>query len=259
MNHDPNWFYSSLAQCAAAIVGLLGAFLAVRLHEQYANARSTYGTVANQLKQLRQEFQKRLADVEAFASFADQRIQALKTALVEKKGEITVSEELEFWGSRRAGKRWLFDVSKENLDRYIQRRQLVEPTIVVLKPLTMLRSCEDLQLIEQAIARLVAMLPVELHSSFENWRSLMQTVDNANEFHLRNVDIKVPTSVTIILGWLCVFGLVAPLAYLSAYEEGSKLRLLVAFSVGVLAIPIYVAFELIQIYRLKAVKIDAEA
>ena len=33
---DPNWFYSSSAQCAAAIVGLIGAFLITKLINQKA-------------------------------------------------------------------------------------------------------------------------------------------------------------------------------------------------------------------------------
>jgi hypothetical protein len=35
---DPNWFYSSLAQSSASVVGLFGAILATRLHSQMERA-----------------------------------------------------------------------------------------------------------------------------------------------------------------------------------------------------------------------------
>ena len=36
VNVDPNWFYSSSSQCAAAIVGLIGAFLITKLIDKKA-------------------------------------------------------------------------------------------------------------------------------------------------------------------------------------------------------------------------------
>jgi hypothetical protein len=38
MSLDPNWFYSSLAQCSAAFVGLIGAILATKIQTSNANA-----------------------------------------------------------------------------------------------------------------------------------------------------------------------------------------------------------------------------
>lgn len=62
--------------------------------------------------------------------------------------------------------------------------------------------------------------------------------------------------VTGILFWLCVFGLVLPLSFLSAYGTTSKLVLLLGFAVGVASIPAYIAVEIVRIYRLQTVRTD---
>ena len=56
MTNDPNWFYSSIAQCTAAIIGLLGAILATKLQSQlidvkpkYRSLTSSFSTLTSQL------------------------------------------------------------------------------------------------------------------------------------------------------------------------------------------------------------------
>jgi hypothetical protein len=49
---DPNWFYSSIAQSAAAIVGLLGAIFATHLQDQITTAREQRLATTQSLKDL---------------------------------------------------------------------------------------------------------------------------------------------------------------------------------------------------------------
>jgi hypothetical protein len=46
-NIDPNWFYSSSAQCAAAIVGLMGAFLVTKIVNQKAFLNQTKNEISD--------------------------------------------------------------------------------------------------------------------------------------------------------------------------------------------------------------------
>ena len=163
-------------------------------------------------------------------------------------------------GGSSSGSDRALDVNKEILDNYKRLRSLVEPTGTVLQQQANLSKVQDLQHIEPAIARIVSILPPDQHAVLnaliENWRNIIRSIEKANEVHVRAAVIRVPGIVTGILGWLCIFGLVLPLGYLSAYEPNSKITLLSAFAIGVLSIPAYIGFELARIYRLRRVDIS---
>jgi hypothetical protein len=61
---DPNWFYSTLAQATAALVGLAGAFLVQQLLNQRAEISPVRTDIRQDLKQLRLTIEKDLRYVE---------------------------------------------------------------------------------------------------------------------------------------------------------------------------------------------------
>jgi len=74
MSYDPNWFYSTLAQCTAAVVGLLGAVIATRLQEQYANSRMSSEKVVGHLRRFRQTVLFRSEEISKYSEFVNKRI-----------------------------------------------------------------------------------------------------------------------------------------------------------------------------------------
>ncbi|MGB3458382.1 MAG: hypothetical protein WBB08_03610 [Halobacteriota archaeon] len=52
---DPNWFYSALAQSAAAIVGLIGALLLLKITETSNTIRNFRAELINQKNELREK------------------------------------------------------------------------------------------------------------------------------------------------------------------------------------------------------------
>ena len=180
MSYDPNWFYSSLAQCAAAVVGLLGAVLATRLQEQYSAVRTSYEEVAKQLRQLQQEFRNRIAEITSFSAFADKRIEEIETAIKQGTTKITVNQEVYFLGGSSSGSDRALDVNKEILDNYKRLRSLVEPTGTVLQQQANLSKAQDLQHIEPAIARIPILPPDQhavLNALIENWRNIIRSIE----------------------------------------------------------------------------------
>jgi hypothetical protein len=71
--------------------------------------------------------------------------------------------------------------------------------------------------------------------------------------HEARTSILTPVAMTLILFWLCGAGLILPLWFLSAYSATSKFVLLAGFGVGVIAIPVYIATQIAQIYLLRIV------
>jgi hypothetical protein len=61
---DPNWFYSTLAQATAALVGLAGAFLVQQLLNQRAEISPVRTDIRQDLKRLRLTIEKDLRYVE---------------------------------------------------------------------------------------------------------------------------------------------------------------------------------------------------
>ena len=63
MTPDPNWFYSSIAQCAAAIIGLLGAILATRLQQQLSDSELEHNTLLSLFYGLREQLKKSIRKI----------------------------------------------------------------------------------------------------------------------------------------------------------------------------------------------------
>ena len=81
---DPNWFYSTLAQATAALVGLAGAFLVQQLLNQRAEISPIRTHIRQELKQLRLSIEDELKYVEvAFDSLTE----ALKIKEWHRSGE----------------------------------------------------------------------------------------------------------------------------------------------------------------------------
>jgi hypothetical protein len=143
MSYDPNWFYSSLAQCAAAVVGLLGAVLTTRIQQQLTGAHLTYEEVAGQVRELRATIRSREKEVQNFLTFVDRRIPEIQSALDQSSPEIHVNEEVELWGSSRSGSSaWPIWVDQSVLENYEALRTPAKDTLAVNDPCSPHQTCD---------------------------------------------------------------------------------------------------------------------
>ena len=65
--------------------------------------------------------------------------------------------------------------------------------------------------------------------------------------HGEQTSIWTSVTLTVVLAWLCVFGLLVPLTYLSAYADMDKYWLTVAFAIAVLALPVVLALQIKEV------------
>lgn len=66
---DPNWFFSTIAQSAAAIVGLMGAVLGARTLEHIAEARVTKAVLESELRNHRKTLCQRVGHFKLFINY----------------------------------------------------------------------------------------------------------------------------------------------------------------------------------------------
>src|SRR5688572_21783010 len=100
---DPNWFYSSLSQCCAAVVGLLGAVLASRLQQQLAAARISHAHLLEMVASLKRQATNDLTWLPQYAEFTNYRAQVANQALNASSRVFRLDREVFFGGGSQAG------------------------------------------------------------------------------------------------------------------------------------------------------------
>ena len=268
---DPNWFYSTLAQSTAAIVGLSGAFMVQRVLMQRSEVASErFDLRAN----LRSFYEDRIAleagDAQQIADLASQIVesppapgfdpfqiyvpelstgQRLIRIVTVQPGEVT-GEMVRDLASVRDAMASYRDVFPATFDEFIGQLERdgeigianrnhwlkVEPWRGGTKP--------------DANATYLAWLPFAQEIARERWRTL---VDESRRWgtEVRGFRARlVPRSFYVLVGVLVamlVIGVVVPLTQLTASSVASKLWLTIAFAVLALTFPVYVWIELTRL------------
>ncbi len=253
MSLDPNWFYSSLAQSAAGLVGLLGAVLAARLQEQYGRILETATVEMKLLEALRIHLDGKLAEAKQYIAFADKRIQDLAAAMAERLPTLTVSEELDLWRSSTSGGARACGATSEELQRYKKQRAFAQNVATHWSKGAILTTLADARTMRLGAEELLKQAADGVRAPLDYCIVLVVRAEEADRKHQNAASVRLPVAVVAVIAWLGLFGLVAPLYYLSAFDNASKYTLLITFSVGVMAIPFYIGYEIFRIVRLKTV------
>jgi hypothetical protein len=225
MTLDPNWFYSSLAQSAASIVGLLGAILVTRLQAQLSD-----------VKQTRRRLHRAVANYRELCTRTLQELNVISAGVVSVQPS-RVSVELadpDDPGSYQPGGALYQQVAQ-------LRHSLTRSLIAVDREA--LREHSDNLLSLATFAR-----PDIRELSFRSMRSLHRVVAAAGDLEIK-ASVTMPTVVLLILSWLCASGVLIPLLFLSAQADESKKYLWIVFSSGIAGILTYVGFQILEVRR----------
>lgn len=256
MSLDPNWFYSSLCQCAAALVGLIGAILTARIQSQITSSTETRNAVQKSLTNLRTSIAGTLGQLNSYDAWVRERIHEVDSALKKKATVIHIKEDRTFWGgSSSSGSTYPKQISQELLKEYKDNQSHLSIIKEKIEPHSKLFSYEHAVKLDEGIKSLKTLLPENVYNQIANTTIPLPLLEEHLKDHLKVSSIRLPLIMTVILFWLSIFGLIVPLCYLSAHDGFSKHWLLVSFSIGILAIPIYLVIELLRIYRLREAKI----
>jgi len=249
---DASWFYSSLAQCAAALIGLLAAVLILRLQTQSAAIAEAARAFALAMGEARAEFQRIRSLVAIYRAYASRHIAIVRENLAQNNRSIAVEVERTLSGQRAADGLIDVPISPTYLSDVLDRTNLAFQIEYALEKVSAARSPTDLYVaniyLKQANAQLAANA-----ADREFLRQLIQAVATTVEFAIRVrafASIRVASVMTGLIVWLSGAGLIAPLYLLPSRLDATMLTLLVAVSTGLLAVPLFVAYELREIRRL---------
>lgn len=246
---DPNWFYSSIAQCAAAVVGLLGAVLSGRLQEQRARVRESHEEVSVAIRNLRAAVRSTIDRLEAHIAWTE--------SLGKPEGPLVLKQKLTaLWSGAEIGSH--VDISIAEIETAHVRSAAARILITALEHPRAPSNILDLGLLAAAYAHASAVLQTdEDRRPIETWQLQIEGIQGAHRHHRAVASVSGAIVFTSILGWIIAFGVVVPLEYLSSFDVNSKQSLITLFGVGLAAIPIFLANEIRRIRSLRIVNCDA--
>lgn len=250
---DPNWFYSSIAQSGAAVVGLLGGVLATRLQTQFAEARAARAALAAAVSTYRDEVEEMEAPVARYCRSARDYVYPL--ALAEDRKETH---------AELPPRRHLRGNGISSAERVAVDSQTAEELAERSRGAVQLRESFDAALTTASrieLERLGTRLE-ELRATSKDAevRGVAQTARQAVEQLLLPVrhleaatSIKTALVVLVVLTLLCGSGVLWPLSFLAAWAGWSKPTMLILFGVGLVALLGYIFFQIVTIKRVARV------
>jgi hypothetical protein len=257
MSLDPNWFYSSLAQSAAAIIGVVAAVALGRLQQQVSTLRALQGDADAAALDLWQELNKTEETLATFIAYAE----STKTRLREDVGGSGVALPAE--------RTLTFAVlqperitSREEANKYANAiDSRLRLALDIKSRVTALIGAKTAKDIVAANAFL-KFYGAQLFDEPADRHLLDRIILHANAvatYATRMESERSPTIAVltvVILVWLAVFGVVCPLSYLSAYDIVEKHRALVFFAIGIASLPLLMIYEIAQLRRLGEYQIN---
>lgn len=246
MTLDPNWFYSSLAQSAAAIVGIVGSVLIVRLQSQLETARRNKEQFLRTFLECRGRWLTLASSMIAFMEYIDRTRPLVAQALERGEAQLQVGEEIHFVGSR-GGSPWLMPISPETLANFEHEKKAASLLANAVSTLSKVQDLHDLVNHFSSFEGLRNVLPKEAHSIVEGVVNDLRRQVQPIERHTIQTSVWTSIVLTVVLAWLCVFGLLIPLTYLSAYADLHKYLLTSAFAVAVIALPAVMGFQIKEV------------
>ena len=273
---DPNWFYSSLAQAAAAIVGIVGGFVltAVLRHREQAATRRTQ--LAQDGKQMSSSVHDLASAHRQFVDWFDESIAPLLNS-----GEIgthALPKVVMLRGGVYDGGDLL--IGSGDFDLLRRMRKVAGRWSVLLGGMDKTTALLQTKRVERR--RLVEELETAIHELFsidEAWRAAHPggnvgqiaagssvLVSNARD-RMREYFAKlgvaereaVPRTLyaaVLLLGFLATVGVIIPLTQLSAFETAHKIWLTASFGAGLAAL---LGFVLNEVRRVRAMSRLKEA
>jgi hypothetical protein len=238
---DPNWFYSSLAQASASVVGLFGAILATRLQSQLEKAATQQILVNNSLQRLTDLARPIFDRLQLYAQHSPQQMELIKAGIQECGGPRTEAR----WYSPydMGASNVQFEADPHFLEVELARTKL---TLAVLPHLERLLQSADPRSLDEFGPAVEPHLLEAAEGMPPQIRSVAKLASDASG-QLAILSLQTRQTGFSAL-WLCLIvlslSLVAPLLFLTAYSELHKLALTAALAVGLAILLIYLRMQI---------------
>lgn len=254
---DPNWFYSTLAQSAAAIVGLVGGFFGSKIIEQASQVKERRSGIKREIDSLNAKISQARAD----AQNSQIQLRAETAKYIESGGQTKQIFGSNSLGPLMSGVSIEMPVSKDIIekqrvtldclsgfikfyDEYFEKGgipKLPFPPWRSEEFYSMLRKIQDSG-VKEIASKLGATIS-ELDGEYDG--VVMRYAE-----YMDQVMPKYFYIMLVILGFLSVAGVIAPLSMLSGEIRGSnsiKAILLILFSIGMVSMLVFFAYQIYHV------------
>lgn len=249
---DPNWFYSTLAQSTAGIVGLLGALLATHLQRQLREARLARGQMAARHREwleMRRIGADRLVQ---YIAWAPGYIEELRTALASPDRTIGLRERLTISGRMPADPQSRLSVSEVDIDREeVKLRDAQAIREVIEEPREIRSISQAVDLLMLLFNRTSGVHDPEISDVLFRHAEALNLLLAADMALRESTSLRTPGILLGVLTWFCIVGLVIPLLFLSASPGPSKEQLIWAFAAGLVVLVGYIGFQVEELRRVR--------
>lgn len=261
MPSDPNWFYSSLAQSAASIVGLIGAILATRLQQQIIDARGKKKPVELSCEDFFKGFNEFLILLREYEKHSESQVKELEESI--NHGEEKFGPNL--WYSP-------IEEPSEQKNDLIREMLKIEQVYYKAAPI-LLRAFNDLEyensisalkVFEKKLGRFHTNITVEAEE-LEKIKKMMSTVDSLrekakklldeNDFLKRSTSPAIGWILWIILFVISISGVVWPLFTLKIDNRSHGWAMWSLFTVGLFGLLLYIGIQIRTLKKIPLVKL----
>jgi hypothetical protein len=228
---DPNWFYSSLAQCAASVVGLLGAVLVSRLLDHLNIIRTNRRALLADFAGIRNRIEKSRRYIEGYSAFLECSIPRMRSALEQGGVErtVTVTEWASF-SSMVSGSSRSVPINDQILADQERDLQVCKRLLDVYMPAVSIQTLNEIGSMLPRFEAVISEIPKEVHNHVEpHAYDLSELNRRCSEYRKSLVPWSV-RSILLALIWIGGFSVLWPLSYLSSGE--AKWLLLSFFGAG---------------------------
>nr|QNO52031.1 hypothetical protein HGMICNAC_00033 [Methanosarcinales archaeon ANME-1 ERB6] len=253
---DPNWFYSALAQSAAAIVGLIGALLLTKITETSNTIRNFRAELINQKNELREksyplirkidELERKLKEISG--KIGNETVGTTRYGLTGnygffdvEKGETDVEKIKKGLKLTSSGlEKWKYSI--KNFDERVDELSGIISSLAKIKEYACFISDDFGKKLEEQLLK-----ENDLNTWNEKFKSFKNKVDDYNK-------ITIPQSyyiILMILAFIVIVGVIIPLGYLSAFSGYSKIVLISLFSFGIFGLIFYFIY---QVHWIRSIK-----
>jgi hypothetical protein len=265
---DTNWFYSTISQCAAAIVGLVGGFIGSRIVEQTGRALELRAEAIKDLCQIKNGTNDFVMTVRGYATYLQDEIEKNKVRLQQGHQNRKVSS------GRTLGGAWSGGITIIEISEDLRASQLfIIPFLNAIEELLKGKQfpgifSRKVQIINRLLAieeeMMIESKKKSISEKFEDVKILSsmllnyaKQLDECCARYLVYQGKIIPMHFYVGLAILCfiaITSIIFPLTYLSAIEDGSKIWFMGLFGSGLFLLFCFLGYQLY--YLRKISKID---
>lgn len=245
---DPSWFFSSLAQATAAIVGLLGAILLSQLLRHGDDMARSRSAIVERFIGQKMGARNLKSTAEQYGRFLRERTAALETALGQGKSTLSVYSMMTWNSNRSGGSPEEIAVDPKSIDQMKADARITREVSQALDELALSIHPEDSSRLSESFKDMSRNWPDVPKRWAQSFATELDAISASIQQHKARTMSRRVLLLLFILVWLSATGIVAPMTWLIVGPDSVfQIVLLGMVGLGLLGLFYYLAQSLLSI------------